>query len=52
MTRAAAITESHKQDLIKLGTEHITWRFFEWESVVFSNGKKRNLDGMDGFPYH
>lgn len=52
MKVAPALTERHKRDRISWATEHVTWRPCDWENVIFSDEKKFNLDGPDGFAYY
>ena len=40
--------QEHVQKRLKFAKDHINWEK-EWESVVFSDEKKFNLDGADGY---
>jgi transposase len=45
------LTERHKQNRLKWAKDHMTWNQ-EWRKVVWSDEKKFNLDGPDGFHYY
>lgn len=51
LKRKPALKQHHKDARLTFAENHITWTN-EWDSVVFSDEKKFNLDGPDGFSYY
>lgn len=46
-----ALTEDHKDKRLKWARKKMTWNK-EWEKVIWTDEKKFNLDGPDGFNYY
>lgn len=49
--RSPALTKAHKDQRLKWAKDHMTWNK-EWQKIVWSDEKKFNLDGPDGFSYY
>jgi len=49
--RSPALTIVHKDLRLTWAKDHMTWNN-EWHKVVWSDEKKFNLDGPDGFSYY
>jgi hypothetical protein len=46
-----SLTDTHRQARMDWAKKHMTWNA-EWQNVVWSDEKKFNLDGPDGFSYY
>lgn len=51
MKSKPALSLSHKEARLLFAKAHMSWTN-EWKNVVFSDEKKFNLDGPDGFHYY
>lgn len=51
MLKKPPLSIRHKQARLAFAEEHISWRR-EWEKVIFSDEKKFNLDGPDGYSFY
>ncbi len=51
MTSAPMLTDASKARRVEWAQAHLAWTE-EWKRVVFSDEKKFNLDGPDGYPYY
>ncbi|CDF41124.1 unnamed protein product [Chondrus crispus] len=51
IARTPAMKEHHEKLRVKWATECMTWNDRKWNSVVWSDEKKFNLDGPDGLAY-
>lgn len=51
MLRKPALKEHHKKARMSFAEKHVSWTS-QWNDVVFSDEKKFNLDGPDGYSYY
>lgn len=51
MLRSPNLTKRHKDARVQWARKHMNWTD-EWLSVLFSDEKKFNLDGPDGWAYY
>ena len=51
MQKKPPLTKRHQQQRLNFAQEKMSW-VNEWKSVIFSDEKKFNLDGPDGFSYY
>jgi len=49
--RKPALTLHHKQERLLFARKYMSWNE-KWKNVIFSDEKKFNLDGPDGFQYY
>ena len=46
------MTENHKIRKVEWAKSYVHWTWESWTKVIFSDEKKFNLDGPDGFAYY
>lgn len=51
IARTPAMRERHETFRLSWATEKMTWTQKKWDKVVWSDEKKFNLDGPDGYAY-
>ena len=52
MVRKPRLTETDKQARMEFCRDHMSWTNRQWGKVIFSDEKKWNLDGPDGFSHY
>lgn len=52
MKSVPVMTADHKKLRYQYTKDHVTWGLHEWTEVIFSDEKKFNLDGPDGFAHY
>lgn len=51
MLKKPPLSKKHKKERLQFAKEHITWKK-KWRHVIFSDEKKFNSDGPDGYKYY
>lgn len=51
LQRKPVLTNIHKEARLEFAQKHISWKKM-WRKVIFSDEKKFNLDGPDGYQYY
>lgn len=50
--REPCMTQQHKNARYEWARDHVTWDTRKWKRIIFSDEKKFNLDGPDGFAFY
>lgn len=51
LQRKPLLSDKHKLNRLKFAKDHVQWKK-KWRKVIFTDEKKFNLDGPDGFNYY
>lgn len=47
--KTQVLTKIHKEKRLNFARKHVTWSQYQWDRIVFTDEKKWNLSGNDGY---